>query len=601
MKYNQYITAGLLLIGLTGLFSCDSDFLDRAPLTSVTDKDFFKTVTDLETYTNGFYSYIGANTDDTGSDNVSIHTGGNISDRVVTGKISSSNVDGWEDEWENLRSINYFLAHADNAVGVEKDINNYIGIGRFFRARLYVGLVKNYSDVPWYSYPLAADDESMYKAADPRAAVMDSVLTDLEYAVDNIKEDLGSKTRISRWAALAYMSRVCLYEGTYRKYHSELNLSSDYKRFLEKAIWACEEIMKSEHFGISGTTGADYGALFCSPKLSSNLDAILIQEADAALGVGNNTHAVMGWQWSLSRSLMESYLMQDGTPFTQTKGYDKKTFVEVFEGRDPRMAETISYPGFKQTIIGDPYLPKLTFGGYDQLKFYPRDETLRKGWGMNYTSLPIYRYAEVLLNYAEARAELGLLTQDDIENTINKIRARVGMPGLDMAKANGTPDPVLMTQYPNVSGSNKGVILEIRRERRVEMACEGLRKEDVQRWEVGRLLADSQEGIYVDKLGAFDVTGDGEPDVAVLASPQDQSPIADLPESVQTKLAKYYLLKEDGTDDGFYLTNGTNGFVAFTVNQKVPRSFVNPQYYYLPIPQEQILLNDNLKQPFGWK
>lgn len=597
MKLHKYILLGVASLSL---YACESDFLDRTPLTDITEKDFFQTVNDLQTYTNGFYGYIGATYNDVGTDNVSIHTGGNTTDQVVAGNISSSTVKGWDD-WSRLRSINYFLTHTGNVEGAQEDINHYIGIARFFRARYYAAKVKNYSNVPWFNSALDANDSTMYKTADPRALVMDSVLNDLQYSVDNIKTDLGTKTRINRWAALTSMARICLYEGTYRKYHTELNLTSDYTRFLEKAIWACEEIMNSKQFSIYGSSGDDYGALFCSPSLSSNPEVILQQASDATIGVGNDTHSVIGWQWALSKSLMESYLMEDGTPFTQTAGYEKKGFLEIFRNRDPRLAQTFAYPGFKQTVNGNPYLPKLSFGGYDQLKFYPRDEALRQGWGKNYTSLPIFRYAEVLLIYAEARAELGQLTQTDIDNSINLLRTRVGLPGLDMAKANNNPDPVLAAQYPNVNGANKGVILEIRRERRVETACEGLRWEDIQRWEVGDLFAGSQEGMYVSGLGAIDVTGDGKPDIAVLANPSDLSPIQGLPEDVQSELVKYYLEKEDGTDDGFYLTDGTSGYVGFTAYQRVPRHFENPKFYYLPIPINEIKLNPNLKQPFGWE
>ncbi len=599
MKVNRYILVSLAVLGFS---SCESDFLDRAPLTEVTENDYFNTVTDLETYTNGFYGYIGPSYNDPGTDNEAINTGGSTTNQVVAGNISSANVSGWDKStWGNLRSINYFLEHTGKVSGNAEDINHYIGIARFFRARFYADKVKNYSDVPWYSKTLAADDQDMYKACDPRALVMDSVLADMQYSVDHIKEEIGTRTRISRWAALASMARICLYEGTYRKYHAELNLQNDYQRFLEKAVWACEEVMNSGEFSLYGSSGADYGTLFNTPSLDGNSEIILQQAADQGLGVGNNSHCVLGWQWALSRSLMESYLMQDGSRFTDQPDYDKKTYKEIFENRDPRLKETFVYPGFKQTEAGQPYLAKITFGGYDQLKFYPRDETLRQGWNMNYTSLPIFRYAEVLLTYAEAKAELGELTQEDVDKSINLIRKRVQMPSLNMAEANAKPDPWLAEQYPNVSGENKGVILEIRRERRVETACEGLRWSDIQRWAVGDLYAVNNEGMYISQLGAFDVTGDNVVDIAILASPDDESPIASLPEDIKTNLSRYYLKKADGTDDGFYLTEGTKGHIGFTSYIQVPRHFESPKYYYLPIPQSQINLNPNLKQPFGWE
>lgn len=597
MKFATY-----LLIGFAGLavVSCD-DFLDRAPLTEITDQNFFHNANDLQTYTNGFYSLVDAPYNDAGTDNV-YYAGDNTTDQVVSGQVSSQNIGGWDD-WDNLRSINYFLDHTKNVGNVSaEDLHHYVGIARYFRAQFYLDKVKSYSNVPWYSTALSVDDSLLYKKAEPRAVIMDSVLNDIQYAADNIKEDLGTRTRISRWAALASMARICLYEGTYRKYHGELNLENDYTRFLEKAVEACKTIMDSGNFSIYGKGGDAYAALFCSPSLNDNPEIILQVASDKTLGVGNNTHSVLGWQWSLSRSLMESYLMTDGKPFTSVSGYDKKTFNEVFRDRDPRMKATFAYPGFKQNPTDKlGYLPKLTYGGYDQLKFYPLDPDIRQGWGQDYTSIPVYRYAEVLLTYAEARAELGQLTQDDLDKSINLLRDRVQLPHLNMAAANANPDPVLAKEYPNVSGANKGVILEIRRERRVEMACEGLRWSDIQRWGVGDLYAENTEGVYIPQLGAYDFNADGKPDIAVLNSKNDTIPVAHLTEEEKKGLTPYYLHKDDGSDDGFYLTNGTSGHIGFTSFQKVPRSFKSPQYYYRPIPAHQIELNHNLTQPFGWQ
>ncbi|ULT28356.1 RagB/SusD family nutrient uptake outer membrane protein [Sphingobacterium sp. E70] len=151
-----------------------------------------------------------------------------------------------------------------------------------------------------------------------------------------------------------------------------------------------------------------------------------------------------------------------------------------------------------------------------QVKFYPRDPALRGGWELNYTDLPIMRYAEVLLINAEAKAELGKLTQTDIDATVNKIRARVGMPALNLAAANATPDAYLANQYSLVTGANKGVLLEIRRERRVELACEGFRFDDLYRWKSGNILAKAPGGMYIPKLGLIDVSGDGVGDIIIL-------------------------------------------------------------------------------------
>ncbi|RPD42863.1 RagB/SusD family nutrient uptake outer membrane protein [Chitinophaga barathri] len=587
--------------------SCKKEFLDRFPQTDVTKETFFNTPQDLETYTNTFYEYMGPGWDDINSDNISSYSGSGEVDVLVRGTINQTNVSSWggwnKDAWAPLRRFNYMLDNVGKTTGDPVAIRHYIGIARFFRARFYMGKLERYSDVPWYNTALATNDESLYKARDTRALVADSILNDLNYAVENIKPDEGNRTRVSKWSALALLARFGLNEGTWRKYHAELNLGGDHARFLERAAWAADQLMTSGRFSINNTGkgGEDYRALFVSPTLSGNKEAIQWVDYQQALGVGNNTHTVLGWTWSLSHSLAETYLMKDGTPFTAQPGYATKDFVNIFANRDPRMAETIAPPGFSPNLDGKPYIAKPNLGGYDQVKFYPRNPSQRQGWVLNYSALPVFRYAEALLAYAEAKAELGTITQADIDKTINLLRSRVLMPVMNIAAANAQPDNALALQYPDVSGANKGLLLEIRRERRVEMACEGLRFSDLMRWKAGKRLEDAQAGMYVPALGALDVSGDGIQDIAILASPNDESPIAGLPENIKKNLAKFYLKDATGKDNNFYLKNGNSGHIFFIRDRDQPRVFIEPKYYYRPIPQDQLLLNSNLKQIFGWE
>lgn len=598
MKNCKYIIAFVLAIAI--LPGCTKNFLQRDPQTEITAATFFNTPQDLQTYSNGFYKQLVVSSDDLNSDNISSFSGGGYTDALVRGSISPANVGGWAD-WSNLRSINFMFDHVGTVVGDTGSINHYIGIGRFFRAMFYINKVKSYSDVPWYSTAVAAGDSSLYKPADPRAMVTDSILADLQYAVDHIKPDMGDGTRINKWSALQLMARYCLHEGTYREYHPEINLTNDYQRWLNKAVWAAQQIMASGNFAITGTGGAGYRALFTSTSLNGNKEIIQWANYNQALGVGNNTHTVLGWEWSLSRSLEESYLMTDGTTFNSHPGYDTLPFVKVFINRDPRMAEAIAYPGYAPNNDGKPYIPKPNLGCYDQLKFYPRDPALRQGWVEDYTALPVFRYAETLLILAEAKAELGAITQQDLDNTVNVIRDRVQMPHLNAASASANIDPALVAYYPKVTGPNTGVILEIRRERRVELACEGLRHDDLERWYAGKRFQDSQQGMYVAALGGIDVTGDGVDDIAILASPNDESPIAGLPDSVKNNISKFYLQDAGGKNNNFYLDNGTFGHIAFSVDRDQPRNFIEPKYYYMPIPLTQLVLNPALKQPYGWQ
>lgn len=597
LRTTYILALGLITIGMT---ACKKDFLQRNPQTEITEGSFFQSPADLETYTNGFYGYLSPSYSDINSDNIANYNADGEVDLLVRGGLSSANASGWDKkDWEALRKINFMLDHIPQVKGDPALIKHFVGIARFFRANFYFEKIKKYHNVPWFNKTLTADDPALMKTQDPRALVADSVLSDLNYAAENIKPD-GTNTRVTKWAALTLLSRFALHEGTYRKYHDEIQLSSDYQRFLDAAIVATAKIMKDGGFSITNTGkgGLDYRDLFASANLSANKEVIMLADYSKELGIGNNSHTVLDYTWSLSRNLADTYLKTDGTPFTSSPGYDTKVYTEVFAGRDPRMTETIINPAFRgASTLDEPYRIKPTLGGYNQIKFYPRSADLRQGWGLNYTDLPIFRYAEVLLINAEAKAESGTIGQTDLDQTINLLRARVNMPFLNVAVA---LDPVLSATYPNANGTNRALLLEIRRERRVELACEGRRFDDLMRWKSGKLFQDSQQGMYVPALGAMDVTGDGQPDIAILASPNDESAIAGLPVAVREKLSKYYLKDKDGKDQNFYLSKGTSGFIAFTRDRDQPRIFMEPKYYYRPIPISETVVNPQLKQVFGW-
>lgn len=586
-----------LLFLLSLCVACKDDFLDRKPQTAITENTFFANVADLETYTNGFYGSIGPRWDDIYSDNLSVYTGGSDTENLVRGSLTPASVGGWS-SWGTIRRINFFLTRAGKASGDPSLIKHYTGIGRFFRAMVYYDMVKRYGDVPWYSTVLASNDEELlYKAKDPRTVVVDSIMNDLEYASANILPSRTNNTMVTKWAALTLLARISLHEGTFRLYHDELNLKNTSTRFLTRAASAAQEVMEKGGFSLTNTgNGAvDFRNLFSSNNLSANKEVIMLNKNSKDDGITNNTHVVLDWQWALSQDLANDFLNSDGTTFTSKSNYDKLGFVESFANRDPRLSETIMPPGFTTVPGTNPYLPKPSFGGYLQVKFYPRDPALRGGFGLNYTDLPIFRLAEPLLVYAEAKAELGQLTQGDLDKTVNLLRKRVGMPDLNLNNANANPDSYLANKYPNVTGSNKGVILEIRRERRVELACEGFRFDDIYRWKVGRLLAKASTGMYISKLGGIDVTGDGKEDIAILEAPGKEDPLTTLPADIKSKIVKYYL-----SDGSFYLSNGTYGNIVFTKDKVQPRDFNENKYYYFPIPQQQIILNKNLTQPAGW-
>lgn len=601
LKYMLTIGASLFMV------ACNDSFMDRYPQTSISEENFFQSVQDLDTYANGLYEIIRVNTDDLYSDNISTSTDGSEFENLLRGRVNEYNVGGWTNvgvpssvngshtDWGTLRKCNVLLVNGHRVQGDQAEINHYMGIARFFRAWFYFSQIKRYGFAPWYSKPLQVSDvDLLTKGQDSREVVVDSIMKDLQFAADYIQET-ESRTRISKWAALTLMARVALYEGTFRKYHAELNLQETANAFLEKAKSITEEIMNTGVFEITGKGAQGYSDLFGYDKLAENKEIILYADYDKELGRGHTAYTVYNWKWHLSRSLADSYLKLDGTPVSLDPSYEKRPFTEIFENRDPRMAETIMPAGWKDADDYYPKLPNPTYGGLAQIKFYPRTVETYGSNSQSYNDLPIFRYAEVLLINAEAKAELGTITSDDITATVNKLRSRVGVKQLDMN--NIMDDPTIAAQYPNVVGDKAKVILEIRRERRVEMACEGLRVEDLMRWNVGKLLEGPYEGMYIPSLGKLDITGDGLPNIAIFRTPADN----DLTEEEKKKMNVYTLFDANGKEQGIYLSEGDKGYIRFVKNINMPIRFISPKYYYYPIPYKQVQLNPNLKQPVGWQ
>ncbi len=207
----------------------------------------------------------------------------------------------------------------------------------------------------------------------------------------------------------------------------------------------------------------------------------------------------------------------------------------------------------------------------------------------NTNDLPVFRYAEVLLNYAEAKAELGTLTQDDLDKSINLIRRRVGMPDLNMATANANPDRYLAstgTGYPNVTGTNQGVILEIRRERAIELDQEGFRYDDLMRWKAGYCVDQDIYGMYFPGPEKYDLSGDGNTDVILYASG-----------TAKPEAGSGVLVYEIGKD--ILLTENNQGYLYYHKNI-VRNGFNEGRDYLCPIPINERSLNPNLTQNPGW-
>lgn len=581
-----HITTSIIMF--LAVNSCNDEFLERLPETQLAPQNFFNNPEDLVTYSNGFYSMLpgsGIATGDTQSDNCLAVQASELTRILTTENASSENVtSGWN--WGDLRKINFFLENYRRADGTEEFMAHYAGVARFFRAMFYYDKIKRFGIVPWYSGTMGStDEELLYKAQDSRELVVDSIMADLDYAIAHVWEDADRYGTIDKWSALFLKSRIALHEGTFRKYHSELNLSETATFFLQESHEASRELMESGRFSLfsTGDTANDYYEFFAADAYFDNPEVILSSVYDEKFERGSNLNYILyNYDFSMAKNLANTYLMTDGTRFTDNVRYPTKKFVDEFTDRDPRMFQTIMGPGL--TRNGEIYVPIVTPGGnptgYVQRKFYIDNLD-----GTYYGDIPIYRYGEVLLNFAEAAAELGSITQSDIDLTINLLRDRVGMPPMELDYILSDIDPILVARYPNVSGPNQGAILEIRRERRVELAGEGRRYDDLMRWYAGKLLETDYLGMFFPRPGRYDMTGDGVEDLFL---------VEEMPPAVEQEEGMVYLSLEN-----IALTGGFKGNIIS--KEAVNKNFVEPTYYYRPVPRQQVILNPDLEQVFGWE
>ncbi len=591
-----------ILIALT---ACNDDYMDRFPETSIGTENFFNSEEDLKMFIYNLYTF--PNLNEYGADGYSTtdnaaNTGSTeLKNIMLSSNPSSATINGgWT--WGTLRNINLFLENADKADVSEDLLNHYKGVARFFRARFYMDKVKRFSDVPWYDQVIGTSDEDLlFKGRDSREMVVQKIFEDYDFASQNVKADqpVGA---VNKWVVLAYKARHALYEGTYRKYHSELNMQSSANSYLTIAINAAKEIMDNGSFSIynTGNPESDYMTLFNSQDLTTNPEIIFTNISEDQ--VKNSGW----WEWmfgnyevSPSKDLLQAYLMADGSFYSNQPDYETKQFVEEFENRDPRLKQTYAYPGWELINTatysqgGGIYKQQLqkNFTGYHQIKGFINntDQTIQNG-----VDFPVLRYAEVLLTYAEAKAEMGELTQTDLDMTVNVLRDRAGMPHLSMAPA---IDPIQEARYPNLSSSQKAELLEIRRERRIEMALEGYRYDDLMRWSVGNILETEPIGLYFPGLGKYDLTGDGIEDIVLLDISESIPGAGDKETNSLGETLIYYRVGPQDSDASFYISGDNQGYIE---SIKDRGTFVAPKYYYRPIPQSDVTVNPNLTQIMNW-
>ncbi len=497
----KYIVA---MAGLMGIASSCNDIIDLKPIDSFTDESYWTSVGDLERYANRFYTTLSGpnSSEDAQSDN----RVPSQYDKWLYNQYLLDDAQDWN--WNNIRELNFFMTRYQRVEGTESDINQQVAKVRFFRALDYFGKIKTYGDVPWYDKDLqTGDTEELFKTRDNRDFILGKVIEDLEFAIQWLPEkNQAQECELHKDAARAQLSRVCLYYGTYKKYHKVQGTPSS-QELLQKAADNAKAIMDSGRYEIVKGKDAgcgmhsfegypmDYQNQFVQEDLSSNKEAILYRAYEEGVvmhGLGRDPGV------GFSKDFVESFLCKDGKPIGVSSMYKgDNTLDEELQNRDPRLYQIVDNVHRPWTVQPDGTIevhfskfnkeksapevgPNTSVTGYQNTKYISADPTQ---WNANASTFDwfIYRYAETLLNYCEAMYELGKCDQNVLDKTINLLRDRVGMPHLTVSV--GFTDP----NWPNYGYDVTPLLQEIRRERRIELVAEGFRYDDIIRWKATKL------------------------------------------------------------------------------------------------------------------
>ena len=487
----------------------------------------FSSATNVQYVINSFYGGFGSVTSAYSNDvPTDYFPAQNLSARFQKG-YSATSTDTWG-EWDDIFQYNYVLTQLSSSAASslsEAEKEDFIAQVRLFRGRKYYQMVQQYGDLPWYDHVIgAADTDDEHKDRESRDVIMKHVLEDLDYAIGHITTTSPDATCVSKEVALFIKMRACLYEASFRKYN---NVTASVKGdpftnyTVEQLYGLAADAAKQIIDGGKYQLISDWRSLFLSEKLQTK-EVILGAQTAANIQGSQNHYFVYTKQnapKSLTRTFVNTFLMKDGTPYTDKAGYATESWKDEFTNRDPRLALTVRYPGYQ--FAGATAVPDFgaSFLGYQIRKFCLDKYAETSGADPdekdkhNSNSTPIFRYAEVLLSYAEAKAELGQMDNTVWAQTVGAIRQRAGITGSSLSTVPTSVDNYLKTNYyPNVTSA---AIMEIRRERGVELCMEGVRDFDLLRWGCGSLLSTAPwNGINIDAVNtALDLDGNGTDDV----------------------------------------------------------------------------------------
>ena len=503
MKKNIHI---ILMSAALMLTSCNDSFLDRIPHDALTDANYWQTETHLSSVANTFTSSLSGkdwlNKTEIMADSApwSVTTAW----RTIGGGYFTSDASQinsvWSAAYTGIGRTNYFLNNYQRATGVKEEVRErYAAEAYFYRAYNYWILTSLFGDVPLVTSELNVESPDVFRGRDARKDVIDRITKDLEDHYKALPEYVAAGSsdfgRVSQCAALALLSRIYLYNGRY-----------------EDAVSACERAMSSTYYKLysTGHPDVDYVNLFNytgrASRNPANKETLIAFVYNYDLGESSRTsHNLSRECWvpndyarfTPTASMIECYLTKDGKIWDPNSA---TSYEDVFKDRDPRMTQSILAPGTKweggesgdmlstdKTVFTYPKFDNSKDGCMSYTGYYMRkyvEPSTVKDVGHDDNDIVLIRYAEVLLNYAEAKEQLGTLTQSDIDKTINLLRDRVGMVHLKLSEIPAGSD----------------IRTEIRRERRVELFFEGHRYFDIIRWKQGEILGEDLLGVRKDYL-----------------------------------------------------------------------------------------------------
>lgn len=577
----------IIIAALFSAVACEG-FLDRFPLSQESPESYFRNESQLAAFSNTLYQSLYDNSElyNTESDVAIRATMGDLL-RGGNHRTAPASGGGWD--FDVLRKVNTLLGHLHQCEDADARLK-YEALARFFRVEIYAELVYRFGDVPWIDHELDSDDPLIYGGRDSREFVMQKMIDDIDFAIMYLPSEKSAYS-ITKWTALALKSRFCLFEGTFRKYHGITGYEHEAKWYLEQAAEASLAFMNSSPYTIynTGNPESDYRNLFASLE-SETSEVILAVNYIDGLKYNEATNFCLSssaGQSGLTKKIVDSYLCRDGSRFSDKVGWETMQFYEETTGRDPRLAQTIRIPGYMAIDGTTTEVPQFgaTVTGFQHDKW--RVSTKYQEGTKTYNDICVYRTAEVYLNYAEAMAELGTITQADINKSIKPLRDRAGMPNLYLDEANADPCDYMASKeygYPNVDpGKNKGVILEIRRERTIELVREGnLRHWDLMRWKEGKAIEQAMYGMYFPGPGEYDLDNDKKADICLWTGTKPATSCAQV---LQIGRA-------------VKLSDGTSGYVDF--HQETEHVFDEKRDYFYPITLDDLSLNPNLKQNPEW-